>query len=319
MAVGTAECRNCGALAGGVYCPQCGQETAVALPTARTFLKDAAGRYVALDGRLWRTLGALVFRPGWLTREYLLGRRRRYVRPGRLFLVLSLLMFAVLRISLYLHPQPLQDAVVIGDGAQAPKPAVPAPPGIRIGSPAPEPAAGPAPPSGGVSVDVSDTGDVQVKGIPGRLGRAIEERVGHFNRLAPEERVEQLFAGMIRYGPYAMFVLLPVFALLLHVAYLVGAKKHPHRPRVYAAHLVFAAHYHALLFLLTTVATTVAWVPLQFVANGWVLAYGPLAMKRVYGGSWIGVMLRALLVWGVYLGLLVLATLMLVLAAVTLR
>ena len=90
-------CANCGAPVDGAFCARCGQETAIELPTARQFLRDAAGRYVALDGRLWRTLAALCARPGLLTREYLAGRRRRYVRPGRLFLVLSLALFAVLR------------------------------------------------------------------------------------------------------------------------------------------------------------------------------------------------------------------------------
>ena len=49
-------------------------------------MREATGRYVAFDGRLWKTLSALLFRPGFLTREYLAGRRRRYIRPARLFL-----------------------------------------------------------------------------------------------------------------------------------------------------------------------------------------------------------------------------------------
>ena len=97
-------CANCGAPATGRYCSECGQETALALPTARQFLREAAGRYVALDGRMWRTLAALLFRPGFLTRAYFAGQRRRYVRPARLFLVLSLAMFAVFRIAFEVPP-----------------------------------------------------------------------------------------------------------------------------------------------------------------------------------------------------------------------
>ena len=67
------------------------------LPTARVFMREATGRYVSLDGRMWRTLAALLFRPGFLTREYFAGRRRRYIRPARLFLVLSLALFAAIR------------------------------------------------------------------------------------------------------------------------------------------------------------------------------------------------------------------------------
>ena len=60
-------------------------------------MRDAAGRYVAFDGRMWRTLVPLLCRPGFLTREYLAGRRRRYIRPARLVLVLAIVMFAVAR------------------------------------------------------------------------------------------------------------------------------------------------------------------------------------------------------------------------------
>ena len=91
-------CRNCGAHATGHFCPNCGQETRIALPTFPAFMREAAGRYVALDGRLWRTLAALVARPGFLTLEYFAGRRKRYIRPARLFLVLWLLLFAVIGI-----------------------------------------------------------------------------------------------------------------------------------------------------------------------------------------------------------------------------
>jgi hypothetical protein len=95
-------CRNCAhAIApADLFCAHCGQETKVALPTARQFMREAAGRYVALDGRLWRTLHALLVKPGFLTREYFAGRRRRYVRPGRLFLVTSIVAFAAIRLAI---------------------------------------------------------------------------------------------------------------------------------------------------------------------------------------------------------------------------
>jgi len=48
---------------------------------------------------MWRSLQCLTFRPGFLTHEYLAGRRRRYVRPARLFVALSIVFFAVLRFT----------------------------------------------------------------------------------------------------------------------------------------------------------------------------------------------------------------------------
>ena len=106
-------CRNCGAAAPGHYCPNCGQETRIALPTFAAFMREAAGRYVALDGRMWRTLYSLVARPGFLTQEYFAGRRRRYIRPARLFLVLWLLLFATL--GFVQSPADLSDELVFVD------------------------------------------------------------------------------------------------------------------------------------------------------------------------------------------------------------
>ena len=84
-------CRNCGAIASEAFCAHCGQETVLRLPTLLEFLREAAGRYVAFDGRFWRTMRALLILPGFLTREYLAGRRRRYIRPARLYLFSTLI------------------------------------------------------------------------------------------------------------------------------------------------------------------------------------------------------------------------------------
>ena len=62
-------------------------------------MREATGRYIAYDGKFWKTLAALLFWPGFLTREYLAGRRRRYIGPARLFLVSSLVLFATLRLA----------------------------------------------------------------------------------------------------------------------------------------------------------------------------------------------------------------------------
>jgi hypothetical protein len=314
-------CRNCGARAEGVYCPACGQETKLALPTARQFLKDAAGRYVALDGRLWRTLLPLVTRPGFLTREYFEGRRRRYIRPARLFLVLSLLMFALIRITLEVLPVEVGEAVVV-DGPEPPKPpapAEPAPAPPKQPGPAREPPDLSAMPLPGVVVQFDRKGDLDVTGFSGPFGDALKRRIDRFNRLSRSERVEEVVYGMIRYGPYAMFALLPAFALLLKLVYLGGRARYPARPRTYAAHLVFAAHNHAFFFVLVTFGALVSSGWLRALAALWAVVYGLRSMKVVYGGRWLGVIARAVLLALAYLVLFALATAALILPAVMLR
>lgn len=51
-----------------------------------------------VDSRILRTLGPLYFRPGFLTTEYFIGRRVRYVTPFRLFFFLTVIAFLVTQI-----------------------------------------------------------------------------------------------------------------------------------------------------------------------------------------------------------------------------
>lgn len=97
-----ARCANCGASLPAdpppAYCPQCGQEARLHPPTAGEFLHEFVGHYFALEGALWRTLKLLFLKPGQLTREYLEGRRRRYVLPLRLYISASFLFFIVVKL-----------------------------------------------------------------------------------------------------------------------------------------------------------------------------------------------------------------------------
>ena len=280
-------CRNCGAPVDGAYCATCGQETALRLPTLREFLREAAGRYVALDGRFWRTVFSLLARPGFLTREYLAGRRRRYIRPARLYLFATLIFFAVTRLLV----GPIDIFEVRPD--------------------TPEEAKYLSPDKGfNLQVD-SDS----VFGSP-----ALQKRWNRFNNLSKSEKAEQLGEGILRYAPYAMFVLLPAFALLLKLVYLGRGRRYPRRPRLYGEHLVFAAYDHAFVFVAATVMLLVVGRTLAITVGVWIVAlYLLLSMRSVYGGSWAGLLLRAFVLFVSYTVLVGLATAGLVVAAILLR
>ena len=94
---------------------------------------------------------------------------------------------------------------------------------------------------------------------------------------------------------YAHFVLLPVLALLLKAFY---------RTRYYAEHLVFGMHLHALALLSAApIVAAVDFVPAldrqgtaaRAIVSVWYLALGVylfLAMRRMYGGSFLGTLAR---------------------------
>ncbi len=319
-------CRNCGAPAPGSYCPECGQETQARLPKFTQFMREAAGRYVALDGRLWKTLAALLFRPGFLTREYLAGRRKRYIRPARLFLVASLLLFAALRILVELKGvEVLQPVLQLDDTGAKPDAAAKAGTRARSGPGAGDSAAPQAarPPQGtAAEAAPAKQGEPRVDDdVDIDLGIEIptlRKRIERFRHLSGADKKAQIVDGIFRYGPYAMFVLLPAFGFLLKVVYLGRARRYPARPRLYSEHLVFAAHNTAFLSLGIVAASVTAGLP-RAALIVWILIYLVWSMRTVYGGSWIGIAARSFVIFVAYSILFGLVTAGLVVAAVVLR
>ncbi len=87
-------CLNCGTALVGAHCHECGQ-MAHLHRTLGAFVHDLLHGALHLDGKTWRTLPKLIFKPGELTRRYIEGERARFVSPMALFLFSIFLMFAV--------------------------------------------------------------------------------------------------------------------------------------------------------------------------------------------------------------------------------
>src|SRR2546430_12999433 len=86
-------CPDCATEAAAFYCPQCGEEMEPTLPTVKHYFQELLGEFLALDSKLVRTIPAFLFRPGFLTTEYIEGRRQRYLRPSRVYLLVAIPMF----------------------------------------------------------------------------------------------------------------------------------------------------------------------------------------------------------------------------------
>jgi hypothetical protein len=247
-------------------------------------MRDAAGHLVAADSRLWRTLYVLLSRPGMLTQDYLRGRRKRYVRPARLFFVTSLLLFAAIRLL-------VTPTNIVSVDPTEERPAVEG----TTTSDATRHAA-----TERVDPDLEDFVARFGKYAPSDMRRRIER----FKHLSTEEQADQLYSGVMRYAPYGVVALLPAFALLQYLSYLPGRRRHPLRPQRYAEHLVYGAHLHAFAFLMIIAMVIAPWKTLQAVLAVWIVVYVVRARQKVYGGSWLGGLLRSVLVASVYIVLL---------------
>lgn len=91
-------CLNCGAALIGPYCAACGQKAHVHR-SVRAFFQDFVTALFNFEGKIWRTLPMLAWRPGEMTRRYIAGERARFISPVALYLFTVFAMFAVLNFS----------------------------------------------------------------------------------------------------------------------------------------------------------------------------------------------------------------------------
>jgi hypothetical protein len=271
-------CENCAAPLTGRYCAQCGQKHGHSVQSVQHFLRDATEDLTHTDSRLWRTLWALLARPGTLTREYLDGHRVRYLPPLRLYLVVSLAFFllAALRpagpgiVEVHATPSP--------SGQTAKHLATPAAPAERslqwhVGT------ALSAADADELCHDILD-GTQRVWSVFGN----VQPRLLNSCTKLLSSGGNALWEPFLRNMERAMFVFLPVLALFACLLYW--------RPRrYYVEHLLFFLHNHAFVFVMWTLEIVVALlIPVKAVsmAVNWAAsAYIPWylfrSMRRVYG------------------------------------
>ena len=219
---------------------------------AREFLGD----FLAFDARIWRTLGALVARPGLVTRDTIEGRRARWMPPFRLYVFAGFVYFGVMALT--------------GGGLLAPQ--------IRSDAGRTVISFGGAPIRTGLMTGDAGTSPAEGSNLAARL----DERAATAAR--DQEAFGRAIIGSLSYGH---FLLSPIFALLLKLFY---------RRRYYVEHLIFSLHYHAVVLLTgaLVVAGSVAQpfartdLASRAIVSLWTLFLAAVlfvALRRVYGES----------------------------------
>ena len=116
--------------------------------------------------------------------------------------------------------------------------------------------------------------------VVGRGGPRVFHAFDRFDKMDEKQKNAVIQAGFYKYAPYAIFLLMPVFALWLKVLYLGTGRK-------YGEHMLFALHTNAFAFIMLGVFIFLPDGFLKFLALCWVGGYLPWAMQRVYQkGRW---------------------------------
>lgn len=318
-------CLNCDGVLTGQYCGTCGQRADSRLISIWELFKDSFADLFDVDSRVWRTLSKLAMRPGVLTRDYLQGRRARYLPPFRTYLIFSLVFFIIAffdpREQFSVLFEPGDDVAEVQKDREARQQARRevfdelAKEGIVIAPAAPEAD------ERGVSVTMNGEqfdADCELEGfdaaeLPAWLGRRLtRDRLQTVcNRMFGEGGVgvSGFFDRLLESVPVGLFVLLPIMALVLKALY-------PLSKRFYVEHLLFVLNYHAFVFLALTTEVLLGRVGGLLPVPGWIsgilglaiAVYVPVylykAMRRVYGqGHLMTVPKFLLLMMAYWLGL----------------
>lgn len=239
----------------GSYCGACGQRAEQVVHSLGHFLREAGEGLTHADSRLWGTLIPLIARPGFLTCEFLAGRRVRYLPPVRLYLVLSLLFFLLAGLE---RSAPTVLRIELGGGrAQI----------SQVRTPAGD----------------ADLAEVEQECSRLFAGALMSEKLRAACPALLSDNGRSFRAAFLHNVPRAMFVFLPLIALVMKALY-----RHPQR--FYVEHLLFLLHNHAFVFLLfglTGLASFAPWPLLSALLSLPAMAYTAwyvfLAMRRVYG------------------------------------
>jgi hypothetical protein len=334
-------CENCRVELKGPFCHACGQPERTPVRALVALAGDALDYLFDVDSRLFKTLKNLFFRPGRLTEAYLRGQRMSFVRPLRIYLAISALLFIVVTSTSDLDTEgdsDLRIGVGLDDRPLPPTP--PTPPEAFAGGPErAAPLAAPVPP-----VAAPVVRDPSVPPPPPKLSPRKPITLTFFddkpwdaaknpvdfaflpdfaNRqfnlfiatviakvdLAREDP-KRLGQEFLRVLPQSMFVLLPIFALLLKGVMLF-------KRRLYMEHLMVAIHSHTFMFMgiLVAIALSFAyehwpegwfnpWGFFMGLAIAWIPLNLFLTQKRVYRQGFFGAAFGFMIIATLYLFLL---------------
>ena len=298
-------CRNCGASLHGEYCAYCGQQNKPVVRFFPTLLAEAFEGLFAFDSKTYRSLWYLFTRPAFLTREYLSGRRVRYLAPMRLFIIFLLAFLFTISLELFLNSLGFDIGQQIDDSEQPLLEELETEFSAAIEETANELSTDPDEEAVGGQAVFERTADLDEfrSGVSELLANLTvpflsEQNNQQFVALLQERAAinietisddpSDFFNGLLENVPALLLLMMPVLALLQKLFYLGSGK-------YYVEHLVLTVHNHSFLFMFFILAfllDAIVWLNfsilpaiagfLRSLLNLWVVIYLYLSLRRFF-------------------------------------
>ncbi len=287
------DCLNCGTILQGKYCHVCGQENLQIKESFGHMMNHAISDYFHFDHQFFHTLKPLLFKPGYLTNEYMSGKRAQYLHPVKMYIFISLVYFVLLfqtgHEALKATSEPVKPTVgtriVDSLNKQISKdPDLSAAEKKDVQKKVTKYA------GGIIKVTHTDDDNDTAKnrtGLFSTTDTSYEQYLASQQKLPKQERDgpvkmqihKRVIAYNHKYGsrakevfyeefkhniPKMMFLMLPLFALILKIDF-SGNKK------FYVEHLIYTFHLHCFLFIFLTIIMLVEMViPDSWNINDWI-------------------------------------------------
>lgn len=307
------------------YCPCCGQENQDQKVPLPVFINDFITNFLSFDSSLYRTLPAFLFKPGKLTIDFNDGKRKKYLHPIRLYLIFSLFYFFV--ISLIIPTNFLDrimatnlNSIIDEDDEQVQ---------TRLESLSEEDrklvdsifhkaSFTTFTPKAQDTSAIKTNNWKQIKAMAQDDDLTNEEFSAALNNTSwnldffniSTEKKRRFIANSNLYInnsarnlPIMMFLLLPFFALILHLLYIRHSK-------FYVEHLIHSLNLHSFAYLIYGIGIillhfeigdpwTVIWVSFLLVTF-----YSFLSIKKIHTGGWFKTIFKFSILGFIYLNIL---------------
>jgi hypothetical protein len=257
-------------------------------------VKDFFVNYFSFDTKFVRSIKPFLIQPGELTKLFIAGKRASYVNPLRLYIIISVIFFFLS--TLYIKESvtfvgasngdevemELSDAIKEEGGGDTTRASLLAFQTIKE-----------------VLEDESLTNQQAMDSLSNMGGIKIDSTfMGNIffsqMRKVARQDLEIFLAYVMQNMPVMMFLLLPIYALLLKLLYI-------RRNVLYVKHLIHGVHLHAFTFFLLTLMLVLSLVFETLpVLNEWLqmilflllFVYIYASMLRVYQQGWFKTLLK---------------------------
>lgn len=325
-------CLNCGTKLLDIYCHHCGQKDIPKRQTMRELIENFIGSFYSFESKFFRTVKFMLLRPGFLPLEYTAGRRESYYHPARAYVFISFVFFLLLfslpdknadedesrpmtteeKVDLDKNLSKMKkqlgkvgiDSIIMDSVITKIEQAADTTKDLTFNNGKEKKIIGK---KGGTNFSLSDTKYQSLKEYDSIQNTLTEsERDNWFMNKLNIRSIElnnkyKGDDGGKRFGEdfgqaflenfsKVLFYLLPIFALLLRVLYV-------RRDFYYSEHLVFSIYYYNFFYLAATIFLIASYIPyIGWLINTaivlWMLAYLPIAMKKMYLQSWSKTILK---------------------------